>query len=127
MITASVVTAALSAMLLAACASGAGRPGTGTTGPAATTGHTPARPASATTSSAAPGETVLDCDSLIGRSARNCASAGGGWLAYAGGYWIDHPACVSIIVRAGARQQQVDIGVGTACPGQRPPAEPSQG
>jgi hypothetical protein len=57
----------------------------------------------------------------------NCASpGGGGWLAYAGGYWIDHPACVPIIVRADGRQQQVHIGVGTACPGQRPPQGPSQ-
>jgi len=57
----------------------------------------------------------------------NCASpGGGGWLAIAGGYWIDHPACVPIIVRAGGKQQQVHIGVGKACPGQRPPQEPSQ-
>jgi hypothetical protein len=58
----------------------------------------------------------------------NCASpgGGGGWLAVAGGYWIDHPACVPIIVRAGGRQQQVHIGVGKACPGQRPPQGPSQ-
>jgi hypothetical protein len=199
-----VVTAAVLAMLLAACTSGAGRPGTETTGPAATSGHAPARPGSASTSSAVPGESVLECDSLVGSSARvaplqvvlgvvalpaspgspalqtslsgngplrlfaktallikpgttfqlivpgrfasrlsigwgapgtpshrvlvgNCGSTGGGWLAYAGGYWIDHPACVSIIVRAGAKQEQVDIGVGTACPGQRPPEGPSQG
>lgn len=56
----------------------------------------------------------------------NCANTGGGWLALAGGYWIDHPACVPIIVRAGGKQQQVHIGVGTACPGQRPPQGPSQ-
>jgi len=56
----------------------------------------------------------------------NCLNSGGGWLAYAGGYWIDHPACVPIIVRAGSRQQQVRIGVGRACPGQRPPQGPSQ-
>lgn len=57
----------------------------------------------------------------------NCASpGGGGWLAIAGGYWIDHPACVPIIVRAGGKQQQVHIGVGTACPGQRPPQGSSQ-
>ena len=57
----------------------------------------------------------------------NCASPGRGrWLAIAGGYWIDHPACVPIIVRAGGKQQQVHIGVGKACPGQRPPQEPSQ-
>ncbi len=57
----------------------------------------------------------------------NCASPGGrGWLTLAGGYWIDHPACVPIIVRAGGKQQQVHIGLGTACPGQRPPQGPSQ-
>jgi hypothetical protein len=56
----------------------------------------------------------------------DCPSAGGGWLGYAGGYWIDHPACVPIIVRAGSKQQRVDIGVGKACPGQRPPQGPSQ-
>jgi hypothetical protein len=57
----------------------------------------------------------------------NCANpGGGGWLAIAGGYWIDHPACVPIIVRAGGQQQQVHVGVGKACPGQRPPPEPSQ-
>jgi hypothetical protein len=56
----------------------------------------------------------------------NCPKAGSGWLAYPGGYWIDHPACVSIIVRAGSKQQLVHIGVGKACPGQRPPQGPSQ-
>jgi hypothetical protein len=58
---------------------------------------------------------------------RNCGSAGGGWLDYAGGYWIDHPACVPVIVRSDGKQQLVHIGVGTACPGQRPPQGPSQG
>jgi hypothetical protein len=58
---------------------------------------------------------------------RNCANpGGGGWLALVGGYWIDYPACVPIIVRAGGKQQQVHIGVGKACPGQRPPQGPSQ-
>jgi hypothetical protein len=56
----------------------------------------------------------------------NCPNPGGGWLAYAGGYWIDHPACVPIIVRAGGKQQTVHIGLGTPCPGQRPPQGPSQ-
>lgn len=57
---------------------------------------------------------------------KNCSSPGGGWLAYAGGYWIDHPGCVPIIVRAGGKQQEVHIGVGMPCPGQRPPQGPSQ-
>ncbi len=55
-----------------------------------------------------------------------CPSAGGdGWLAYAGGYWTNRPACVPLIVAAGGRQQQVRIGLGTPCPGQRPPEQPS--
>jgi hypothetical protein len=200
-----VVTAAVIAMLLAACTSGPGRPGNGVTGPATASGRAPARPDGVPASSAAPAaESALECDSSIGSSAgvaplrvvlgvvavpaspgsaalqtarsgdgplrlfaktallirpgttfelivpgrftsrlsigwgspgtpshqvlvSNCAGTGGGWLAYAGGYWIDHPACVPIIVRADGKQQQVNIGVGTACPGQRPPQGPSQG
>jgi hypothetical protein len=56
----------------------------------------------------------------------NCADPGGGWVAFAGGYWVDHPVCVPIIVRAGGKEQQVHIGVGTACPGQQPPQAPTQ-
>jgi hypothetical protein len=57
----------------------------------------------------------------------HCADSGGtDWLAYPGGYWIDHPACVPLIVTAGGHQQQVHIGLGTNCPGQMPPAEPNQ-
>ncbi len=200
------VTAALSATLLAACTSGTGTPGTRETGQAATSGHTPARPAVPSTSSAAPAaESVLNCGSFIGNSTQpapfrvvlgvvalpaspgyqalatslsgdgpgaprlfaktgllirsgttfeltvparftsqlsigwgtpgppshrvlvhNCAGPGGGWLAYAGGYWINHPACVPLTVTVGGRQQQVHIGVGTACPGQQPPSGPSE-
>jgi len=32
----------------------------------------------------------------------SCSSPGGGWLAYVGGHWIDHPACAPVIVRAGS-------------------------
>ena len=56
-----------------------------------------------------------------------CPNPGGaGWLAYAGGYWIDRPACVSLIVKAGGKEQQVQIGLGTACPGQLPPQGPNE-
>lgn len=51
--------------------------------------------------------------------------AAGGWLAYVGGYWIDHPVCLPLIVQANGRRQQVRIGLGTPCPGQRPPQGPS--
>jgi hypothetical protein len=43
------------------------------------------------------------------------------WLAFAGGYWVRDPACVSLVVKAGARTQRVRVGVGAACPGQSPP------
>lgn len=56
----------------------------------------------------------------------NCNDYGGtGLLAYPGGYWLDHPACISLTVRSETRQQQVAIGLGTPCPGQRPPQGPS--
>jgi hypothetical protein len=194
------------AMLLAACTSGAGRPGGGEAGPAATSGHAPAQPDGLSASSpAVAAQSALDCGTFIGSSARaaplqvvlgvvalpaspgyqalgtslsgdgegplrlfaktgllirpgttfelivparftsqlsigwgapgtpsrrllvdNCAGAGGGWLAYAGGYWVAHPACVPVIVKAGGKEEQVRIGVGTACPGQRPPQGPVQ-
>lgn len=47
------------------------------------------------------------------------------WLAYAGGYWLDHPACVTLQVRTATKQESVHIGLGTPCPGQRPPPPPS--
>ena len=47
------------------------------------------------------------------------------WLAYPGGYWIDRPACVPLIVKAGGKEQLVHIGLGTACPAQAAPEGPS--
>ena len=37
------------------------------------------------------------------------------WLVYAGGYWVDSPACFPLIVRAQGRATQVRIGVGEDC------------
>lgn len=196
------VSTALIAMLLAACASGTAATRTAKTGPASTSGQTSTRPNGPSASSAtADGESVLSCSTGIRVSdaqvaplqvvlgvvalpvspaypalqttltngphrlfaktglvirpgttfevivparftsrlsigwdtpssrvvVSGCARPdGGGWLGYVGGYWIDHPACVPIIVSAGGRQQQVAIGLGKACPGQRPPQGPSQ-
>ncbi len=47
------------------------------------------------------------------------------WLAYAGGYWLDHPACVTVQVRTATQSQSVHLGLGAPCPGQAPPPEPS--
>lgn len=47
--------------------------------------------------------------------------AGTGWLSYPGGYWAGAPLCLPLDVRAGGRQQRVQVGIGTACPGQSPP------
>lgn len=48
------------------------------------------------------------------------------WLAYPGGYWIPHPACISLLVKTHNRQRRVRIGLGTPCPGQQPPPAPTQ-
>ena len=47
--------------------------------------------------------------------------AGTGWLSFPGGFWADRPLCLPLDVSAGGRQQRVQVGVGTACPGQSPP------
>lgn len=44
-----------------------------------------------------------------------------GWLSYAGGYWTDKPRCATLIVRSGDEVRRVQVGVGSACPGQQPP------
>jgi len=65
----------------------------------------------------------------FGRSVRIGACAGssgsGGWLVYAGGFETTRPGCLTIEVRTGGRSERVKIGVGTACPGQDPPPQPS--
>ncbi len=55
----------------------------------------------------------------------HCVDVGhSGWLAFAGGYWLDHPACVTLRVRSAGQDQYVDIGLGAPCRGQRPPQKP---
>jgi hypothetical protein len=53
-------------------------------------------------------------------------TTGSKWLVYAGGYYVSHPACLPLVVVAGGRRRRVRTGVGAPCPGQRPPAGPSQ-
>jgi hypothetical protein len=48
------------------------------------------------------------------------------WIAFAGGYWLDHPACVALLVRTTQKTKTVHIGLGTPCPGQRRPPQPNQ-
>lgn len=44
------------------------------------------------------------------------------WLAFAGGYWVREPGCFPLrISLPDGREQQVLIGVGAPCPGQKPP------
>lgn len=52
--------------------------------------------------------------------------AGARWLAYAGGYFVPRPECVSLLVVTAHRRQRVRIGLGTPCPGQRPVQGPTQ-
>jgi hypothetical protein len=57
----------------------------------------------------------------------NCPQPGrSDWLAYPGGYWLDHPTCAPLIVKTDGKEQQVHIGLGTPCPGQQPPQGPSE-
>jgi hypothetical protein len=51
---------------------------------------------------------------------------GDGWLAYAGGYWVDSVGCRSVVVKAGGREQTVQIGIGAPCAGQSPPPQPTE-
>lgn len=56
----------------------------------------------------------------------SCQGIAGEWLAYAGGYWVDRPACIAVVVRAKSGSRSVHVGLGKPCPGQRPPQGPTQ-
>ena len=57
----------------------------------------------------------------------HCSAAGkrGHWMHFAGGYWLDRPACVALQVRTAQKSETVHIGLGAPCPGQRPPPQPT--
>lgn len=42
----------------------------------------------------------------------SCRDPNARWFAFAGGYYVPRPACVSLIVRTGGRQTRVHIAVG---------------
>jgi hypothetical protein len=54
-----------------------------------------------------------------------CVAGHAGWVNYVGGYWISHPLCATLVVTSGGRRRSVRIGIGTGCPGQRPPSPPT--
>ena len=47
------------------------------------------------------------------------------WIAFPGGYYVNQPACIDLIVRRDGTDHHVAVGVGSPCPGQQPPPEPS--
>lgn len=46
---------------------------------------------------------------------------GDGWLAFPGGFRVDDPHCLDLIVTTVSAQQQAQVGVGAPCDGQQPP------
>jgi hypothetical protein len=48
-----------------------------------------------------------------------------GWIVFPGGFYVDKPRCISLIVRTLGREHQVAVGVGSPCTGQSPPPQPS--
>ncbi len=53
------------------------------------------------------------------------SSPGSEWLAFAGGYYVDRPQCIGLIVTRAGQEHTVRIGVGAPCPDQQPPPSPS--
>lgn len=37
------------------------------------------------------------------------------WLAFAGGFWVKQPGCADVVVREGAREQNVRVAIGATC------------
>lgn len=54
-----------------------------------------------------------------------CVGVPSEWVALPGGYWAADPLCAELIVRSAGSEQRVKVGVGTSCPGQAPPPQPS--
>ncbi len=44
------------------------------------------------------------------------AKGGADWLVYPGGFSVDEPQCVPLVVKADGKQQTRSMPVGTACP-----------
>lgn len=55
----------------------------------------------------------------------DCEGFPSDWVALPGGYYVADPMCAELIVRSGATDQRVLIGLGAPCPGQAPPSQPS--
>lgn len=50
-----------------------------------------------------------------------CRESTHGWKGVPGGFWTDEPRCLVLSVSSGGRTKNVQIGLGTPCPGQRGP------
>ncbi len=57
---------------------------------------------------------------------RGCRPNRSPWVNFVGGYWVRRPLCATLIVTSDRRRRRVRVGIGKACPGQRPPPSPSQ-
>ena len=53
------------------------------------------------------------------KSCQGPSASPSGWLAFPGGYYVDQPACLPVIIESAGRTQRLSIGVGMSCPGQQ--------
>jgi hypothetical protein len=61
----------------------------------------------------------------FGSTVSSAGCPGDGWLGFAGGFLVDQPHCVRLVIEALGGEEQVEVGVGAPCEGQSPPPEPS--
>ena len=43
------------------------------------------------------------------------------WIVFPGGFYVDAPTCLTVRVTTSGKEDEMDVGVGAACDGQRPP------
>jgi hypothetical protein len=67
-----------------------------------------------------------DHDGVATRTLTVGPCAGGvGWIVFPGGFYVDRPRCIELLVEVSGRTHRITVGVGAPCAGQGPPVQPS--